>query len=57
MTAYSSLTNLGEAVSKQWSPPSHFDRFAIFEAPKGPRRGGEEIKNDVVPPNHVDISP
>lgn len=28
--ARSSLTNLGEAVSKQWFPPSHFGRLAIF---------------------------
>src|SRR4030042_6196249 len=30
MAVYNSLINLGEAVSKQWFPPSHFDRLAIF---------------------------
>lgn len=42
--------NLGEAVSKQWFPPSHFDRLAIIEAACQLQGGGEWIPHNVVSP-------
>ena len=42
--------NLGEAVSKQWFPPSHFDRLAIFKAFKALLIGGESFPDDEASP-------
>lgn len=46
--------NLGEAVSNQWFPPSHFDRLAIFETLRGLIEAAR-IPQDMVSPQAMSL--